>query len=277
MKPVVFCITGWHFPADFYQQISSQSDVDVYIVSHKKRRDIPAFILDMFPEDRILVRSNIGYDWGCYQQFIESEIWKDYELIFFMHDDIKIHDFGFINQVASMMKNYRVIGNGRGEGGVSQSSLRSHPYAYAHSAWRPDSYDFTHPTVRGSFFAISNRDLSNLDGFEVYWDPMKVFIGFGNWSTKATCGKLADYFGMDSFGYLSNEFGKSEFITEFVRGEHDGVLSQPEGVKGWLYAMIKRFSRVFLELEYSEKVLRPFSFWIIILRLAVKGFSGRLY
>jgi hypothetical protein len=276
MKPVVFCITGWHFPIDFYQQITSLSEVDVYIVSHKGNRNIPDFISELFPQDRILIQPNIGYDWGCYQQFIESGLWKDYELVFFMHDDIQIHDFGFIDQVALLLKSFRVIGNGKGKGTVGKSSLRSHPYAYAHSTWKPNSFDFSHPTVRGSFFAISSRELSNLGGFEVYWDPFKIFIGFGNWSTKASCGKMAGYFGEDSFGYLSNEFGMSEYVTEFVRGEQGGALSEPEGIKGWLYSTIKRFSRVYLELLYKEKELTPRSFWLTILRLGVKGFSSKL-
>jgi hypothetical protein len=277
MKSVVFCITGWHFPTDFYQKIASLPEVDVYIISHRNRKDIPEFILDLFPQDRILIRSNIGYDWGCYQQFIDSGHWQDYDLVFFMHDDIQIHDFGFVDKVILMSDEYKVIGNGRGKGSVGHSSLRSHPYAYAHSTWTPDSYDFDHPTVRGSFFAISSRDLLDLEGFEVYWDPFKIFIGFGNWSTKASCGKIADCFGNDSFGYLSNEFGKSEYVTEFVRGEEGGALTQPVGHKGWFYTIIKRFSRVYLELLFKQKELTLRSFWLWFLKLCVKGFSGRLY
>ena len=277
MKPVVFCITGWHFPADFYHQIASLSDVDIYIVSHRSSKDIPDFMSELFPKERILIRSNIGYDWGCYQQFIDSGLWQEYELVFFMHDDIQIHNFDFIDQVAQKLKSCRVIGNGKGKGSVGQSSLRNHPYAYAHSTWRPDSYDFTHPTIRGSFFAISSRDLLDLGGFEVYWDPFKIFIDFGNWSTKASCGKMADYFGKEGFGYLSNEFGRSEFVTELVRGEEDGALSQPDGIKGWLYSFIKRFSRVYLELLYKEKELNPRAFWIRILQVGVKAFSNKLY
>jgi hypothetical protein len=277
MKPAVFCITGWHFPPDFYQQIASLSVVDVYIVSHKEKRDIPGFILDLFPDERILLKPNVGYDWGCYQQFIESGFWKDYELIFFMHDDIQIHDLGFIDQVTLMSKRFRVIGNGKGKGSVGQSSLRNHSYAYAHSTWKPERFDFTHPTVRGSFFAISSRDLSILSGFEVYWDPFKIFIDFGNWSTKASCGKMADYFGEGSFGYLSDEFGVSEYITEFVRGDQDGILSQPKGIKGWLYSFLKRFSRVYIELLYDEKNLIPRSAWLRILQFGLNVFSRRIF
>jgi hypothetical protein len=68
----------------------------------------------------------------------------------------------------------------------------------------------------------------------------------------------------------------SEYVTEFVRGEQGGALSEPEGIKGWLYSTIKRFSRVYLELLYKEKELTPRSFWLTILRLGVKGFSSKL-
>jgi hypothetical protein len=257
--------------------LASLPDVDVYIVSHKLKRNIPAFVFELFPEDQILIRSNIGYDWGCYQQFINSGYWKNYERIFFMHDDVQIHDFGFIDQVSVKLKNHHVIGNGRGEGSVGQSSIRNHPYAYAHSTWIPDSFDFTHPTVRGSFFAITSQDLDRLDGFEVYWDPFKIFIGFGNWSTKATCGRMADRFGIGCFGYLSETFGCSDHITEFIRGEQNGVLTQPEGLRGWFYSTIKRFSRVYFEIKYLEKRVFPRPIWLAALKLAINAFSSKLY
>lgn len=277
MNSTVFCITGWHFPEEFYRKISTLSDVDVYVVSHKPKENIPEYILDLFSTDQILIRSNIGYDWGCYQQFIASGLWRNYEIICFMHDDIKIHDFGFIDRVGSLLKSHYVIGNGRGEGGVSSTGLRTHPYAYSHSSWKPESYDFQHGTVRGSFFATNRQTLEKFKSLEVYWDPFKLFIGFGNWSTKATCGKMEDTFGSECFGYLSDTFGKSEFITEFVRGQEDGSLSVPRGVKGHIYSFIKRISRIYLEIYYGEKDVPLRSGWLIILRSLVLLFSKKLY
>ena len=277
MNSTVFCITGWHFPEEFYQKIAALSNVDVYIVSHKPKNNIPGFIFDLFSSEQILIRSNIGYDWGCYQQFITSGLWRNYETVCFMHDDIEILDFGFVNQVRSMLKSHHVIGNGRGEGSVSYTGLRDHPYAYSHSSWKSESFDFQHSTVRGSFFAARRDTLEKMESLEVYWDPFKLFIGFGNWSTKATCGKMEDIFGPNCFGYLSNTFGKSEFITEFVRGQENGSLSQPKGIKGYIYTFIKRISRVYLEIYYGEKDVPLRSGWVIILKSLVFLFSNKMY
>lgn len=103
MKSTAFCITGWHYPLDFYQAFAGISDVDIYIVSHQKRLDIPDFLIALFSEEQILFRSNIGYDWGCYQQFINSGLWQQYQTLFFLHDDIKIHDFGFVEEAKEML------------------------------------------------------------------------------------------------------------------------------------------------------------------------------
>jgi hypothetical protein len=194
-----------------------------------------------------------------------------------MHDDIKIHDFGFIQEASTLLKKFVVIGNGRGEGGVSYTSVRGHPYAYAHSSWKPSSFEFNHPTVRGSFFATTREVINQIRKFEVYWDPFKISIGFGNWSTKATCGKVAEMFGSDSFGYFSDTFGSSPYITEFIRGEEGGELHRISGVNKSFYDLIKRISRVYVELLYKEKELHPRTLWLICFNLIIKLFSGKLY
>jgi hypothetical protein len=277
MNSTTFCITGWHFPEGFYQTLSSQGNIDIYIISHKKQRELPRYIFELFREDQILFQSNIGYDWGCYQQFLNSGLWSGSEVIVFMHDDIQIRDFGFIDRVKDLLETYQVIGNGRGEGSVSFTGVREHPYAYAHSTWRPGSYDFQHPTVRGSFFALKRQTLEELSSFEVYWDPYKLNIDFGNWSTKATCGKMEAYLGPDCFGYLSDTFGKSAYITEFVRGEEGGRLSELKGIKGGLYTLIKRLSRVYMEIVYEERDLPLQSAWPFVLRTLLCIFSSKLY
>ncbi|MCK4801037.1 MAG: hypothetical protein KAS84_03535 [Anaerolineales bacterium] len=277
MNEIAFCITGWHYPLDYYQEISSLPGVDIYIVSHKKRRNIPGFLFELFPENQILLRSNIGYDWGCYQQFISSGLWRRYSTLFFMHDDIDIHDFGFVEETRKLLGNHAVIGNGRGQGSVSYTSVRNHPYAYAHSSWKPDSFDFQHYTIRGSFLATTRNVLEKLDTFEVYWDPFKIFIGYGNWSTKATCGKMADTFGPNCFGYLSEVFGSSKYITEYVRGKAGGELNQPGDVNKSIYSLIKRLSQVYIETYYREREVKARSLWLLAMKPILRLFSGKLY
>lgn len=194
-----------------------------------------------------------------------------------MHDDLKIHDLGFVEEARKLLKSHAVIGNGRGQGSVSFSGVRSHPYAYAHSSWKPDTFDFQHHTVRGSFFATTRSVIEQLRSFEVYWDPFKIFIEFGNWSTKATCGKIEAVFGQDSFGYLSDVFGHSKYITEYIRGEEGGDLDQSTDFKRYFYKLLKRLSRVYLEIYYRERPICVRFAWLGVMKSFLRIFSGKLY
>ncbi len=167
-----------------------------------------------------MIRPNLGYDWGCYQQFMNSDLWRNYETIFFIHDDVEIHDLGFIEETRKLLQHHAVIGNGVSKGAVSYASVNKHPYAYAHSVWKPETFNFQHYTVRGSYLATTRDVLEKIGSFEVFWDPFKLNIGFGNWSTKATCAKLEALFGEECFGFLSETFGKSKYITEYYRGDN---------------------------------------------------------
>ncbi|MFL7814393.1 MAG: hypothetical protein AB8I40_12030, partial [Anaerolineales bacterium] len=82
-----FCIIGWHFQEEFFREVLSIPDADFYVLSHKARKAIPPYIIQELGEPQVLIRPNIGYDWGCYQQFLESGLWKGYEYLYFMHDD----------------------------------------------------------------------------------------------------------------------------------------------------------------------------------------------
>ncbi len=276
MNNTAFCITGWHYPPDLYQSLYSLEDADIYIVSHKKRREIPGFIYDLVSEERVLIRPNIGYDWGCYQQFLESGVWKDYKTIFFIHDDIDIHDLGFVEETKKLLKIHQVVGNGVGKGSVSYTSVNKHSYAYAHSNWKPDTFNFQHYTVRGSFFATTREVLERVGSFEVFWDPFKLNIGFGNWSTKSTCGKLEDIYGAVCFGFLSETFGRSDYITEYFRGVKEGKITQETGFKRDLYAFLKRISTIYLEIYYRLRKLRLRVIWIVLIKLFLWPFSGKL-
>jgi len=275
MVKIAFCITGWHFPVKFFDTVKSLPSVDIFIISHKKKSQIPDYVIDLIPEERLLIRPNLGYDWGCYQQFLASGLWQNYEIIFFMHDDIEIHDLGFVDKSLRLLKDHAVIGNGVGAGSVSNSRVNEHPYAYAHSRWKPDTYTFQHHTVRGSFFATTRQVLERIGKFEVHWDLFALNIGFGNWSTKASCGKLESIYGQSCFGFLSSTFGRSEFITEFIRGDQDGIVTTTDGFRKDLYAFLKRISTIYMEIYFRERTTRFHLLWKGALRLFLGLFSGR--
>ena len=267
MNNIAFCITGWHFPEEFFRQIGSISGVDFFVLSHKGSRDIPAYVYDLVGEDRVLIRPNFGYDWGCYQQFLQTGYWRNYEAIFFMHDDIEIHDTGFVEATLDMLQEHAVVGNGVGSGSVSYTGVNKHPYAYAHSRWKPDSFNFSHYTVRGSFFATRREVLEEIDRFEVFWDLWTLNIAFGNWSTKASCGKLEALYGPECFGFLSDTFGSSRYITEFYRGDIQDQEKNPAGIKKKLYDFLKRISIIYLEIYYRERKMSFRAGWLLAMKL----------
>ncbi|MCJ7734724.1 MAG: hypothetical protein MUP11_09260 [Anaerolineales bacterium] len=277
MTTTAFCVTGWHFPPDFYKSLSTLSEVDIYIISHRKRSEIPQFMYGLFEKEKILIRSNIGYDWGCFQQFLKSGIWEKYETVFFMHDDISIKDFGFIEKATSMLKDYAVVGNGVGQGTVSHCAVNKHPYAYAHSSWKPYSFLFNHATVRGSFFATTRDVIRRIESFEVYWDPFKISIEFGNWSTKATCGKIEAALGKNCFGYLSDKFGESVYISEYYRGNESEDIDKSGGLKHFLYLLIKRAAIIYMEILYRQRRMCLNSIWLFILKIVLMPFSKKIY
>lgn len=277
MNDTAFCITGWHFPEAFFQRIAEISGVDYYVISHQDRKNVPGYVIDLVGEERVLFRPNIGYDWGCYQQFLKTGLWRDYRALFFMHDDIEIHDTGFVPVTLELLEKHAVIGNGVGPGSVSYTGVNKHPYAYAHSRWKPDSFTFSHYTVRGSYFATTREVLEALGNFEVYWDPFALNIGFGNWSTKASCGKLEALFGPDCFGFLSETFGSSQYITEFYRGDKKEAGSRLSGFNKDLYDFLKRISIIYLEIYYREREMRFRPLWLLAMKTFLGLFSGRFF
>lgn len=245
---IAVCITGWHFGREFYSQIHQLQDADVFIVSHKKKSSVPAFVFEFFPENHILFRKNVGYDWGCYQQFLETDIWKRYEYIFFMHDDVKILDLAFKNESVRLLGNgYAFVGNGRNSD--KRDWPQTHLAHYAHSSWMPSSLSFQHDTMRGSFFSTTRDALKKLGKFEVFWDKFNLNMSFGNWSLISSCGKIQALFGAKAYVFLSNDYRTSSFMIEHERGGDASINKQ--GVK----------HKIFLKLwpafyYYAEKYVR---------------------
>ena len=252
-KSVAICITGWHYPRESYARIAAGRLGDVYVVSHRSRAQTPTWLSEHLPSERVLVEPNAGYDWGCFQQFLERNVWKDYEYIFFMHDDLSITDLGFVEASKELMATgCKVIGNGRNS--AKRDWPRTHIECYAHSSWIPPSMSFEHDTVRGSFLATSRDVLERLGSFEVFWDRMRLSVRFGNWSMISTCGKLTDVFGEKTFGFLSEKYRASCFITEHERGaENVESAAVRSGPKDWLTRAVCRAGRACVLAKMSSK------------------------
>ncbi len=215
-RPVAFCIAGWHFPAPFYRELARAGGADCYVVAHRPAQSIPPEVCAAVGEARLFAEANYGYDWGCYQQFLERGLWRNYEVLFFMHDDIRVKDWGFVDAcIERLERGASVVGNGRQAPPAAWPAR--FPQSYAHAAWLPPR-DFVHDTVRGSFFAATRRALEALGAFEVFWDRRRLSSGFGNWSLRASCARWQQRCGPRCFDFLSEEFCRSDYLEEMVRG-----------------------------------------------------------
>ncbi|MCB9422440.1 MAG: hypothetical protein H6667_21735 [Ardenticatenaceae bacterium] len=225
-KNVCLCVAGWHFHEPVYKLLSEAVTADVFAVVHKIREGTPIFLREFITEEHILFRDNIGYDWGCYQQFIAERLWLDYEYVFFMHDDLVIKSLEFLPHTVEMLnEGNRVVGNGRNS--PHRSWPQTHLFCYGHSTWQPPDRQFQHDTVRGSFLAMKTKTLADIDHFEIFWDPYHLNIRFGNHSLIATCGKIQSIFGDNAFGFLSENYLDSEYITEVARGGQNVLPPAP--------------------------------------------------
>jgi hypothetical protein len=232
---IAFCVTGWHFPTNFYSRIKDIPNIDIFIVCHKSKNDLPAIIQESFPPESILLKPNFGYDWGCFQQFLETNIWRSYEYVFFMHDDINILNSDFVEPCLELLRNgFSLVGNGRPFD--KRDWPRTHLPYYAHSAWKPPSANFEHDIVRGSFFVTNRETLDKMGSFEVFWDKFRLSIGFGNYSLLATCGKFSDTIGQKSFAFLSDQYRSSKYIMEFERGnDSDNMANHKKKNRDYLF------------------------------------------
>ena len=215
---VCICIAGWHFPEEMFRSLALVRDADLFLVSHQPRSKIPEYVFSTISADHIFVEPNIGYDWGCYQQFLDRGLWRSYDYICFLHDDIKIKRGGFIEAAQNLLdRGHSVIGNGPAF--PPRPWPKTHLESYAHSVWKPPTADFRHDIVRGSFLATTRGALERIERFEVYWDRWHLTPYFGNWSLRATCGKWQALLGDRCFGFLSDTWCESDFIREQVRGQ----------------------------------------------------------
>ena len=215
-RRICICIAGWHFEKEFYSQLK-KSEVDIFIISHRLRTETPPFIFDCFSEGNCFYEPNLGYDWGCYEQFRRKGLWQRYETVFFMHDDLQILSLDFIPHTQELLsKSAKIVGNGINS--AHQAWARTHLECYAHSDWIPPTLIFEHGTVRGSFFATSADVLRRIRKFEIFWDPKHINLRFGNYSLISNCGKFQLMFGDQCFAYLSSRYRESKYLIEEERG-----------------------------------------------------------
>jgi hypothetical protein len=239
------CLVGWYFHQELLETLLSLPGIHLYIISHKPPKGVPEIILNSLTEDQIIFEKNLGYDWGAYQQFMNRNIWINYETIFFMHDDIKLVNPGVFQTCHEMLESQAgkcIVGNGRNS--TKRDWPLTHIQCYAHSLWKPPSWHFEHDTVRGSFFALSKQGLDIIKKFEPLWDRRRFYgVGAGNFSLRASCGRIQQLLGENSFFFLSEAYRQSEYLIEFERGKESTARSHRSLGRRLRYSILVKFSR----------------------------------
>lgn len=258
------CVAGWHYNRRFYNQLLSIAPNNVWVISHQTPKGTPTWLISDLRSDHIFFKPNIGYDWGCYQQFIHMGIWKEHDYVFFLHDDLTIKDSGFIDHSIALLEDgFGIVGNGRVAS--KRNWPNSHVASYAHSNWKPPTRDFKHDVVRGSFFATKQSTLDLIGQLEVYWDAFQLTSDFGNWSTRASCGRIEYLHGTNAFAFLSQEYLESDYLIEHVRGTRNGTISESKSklING-LYVLIRRLSNYHMSIYWQERCtgFRPFALFL---------------
>ena len=249
---IQFIVTGWHFNQEntiqaLYDLKDMNQDVDVFWSCH---REPPASIKDRFDYK---VFFNGGEECGAFDQAIDFLELNDEVVCFFLHDDLIIKDFEFIQIcVEALASGYKVIGNGRDYGdnfdpfkkteiGITEQFDGAYFKDYVKEE-NQHMFDKQRPIakVRPSFICMTVGSVKEMGGFEprqeAYVPPLtkadewcpndephyrgtKGLGSFGNLFPALVCYKMNVVFGTDKITYLSGTYVDSKYIYECQRGE----------------------------------------------------------
>ena len=233
---VRFIVCGWHMNQPTLieglaeLQKDNPNDVHVFWSCHREPTD---FIKENFDYK---VFFNGGEEYGAYEQAINYLDIDDNDLCFFMHDDLVIKDWEFVNLcVQQVGDKFDVIGNGQNYGFyldpdaiiTPENENEYIPFA-AIKTWKEVAVNkefFDKPmncmTIRGSFLCTTGKALKELNGFEWFSDPYdgkNPDLQWGNIMVNLNGYKFTKIFGEDRIAYISKEYANSDFISELARG-----------------------------------------------------------
>ena len=229
---IQFIIVGWHFDnfpelIDQLIELDKENDIiDIFWTCHKE----PSLKIKENFEYKVF--PNLGLEDGAYQQALDYLKIEDNTILFLMHDDLIIKDWGFINKCLDYLnKGYKVVGNGINYGVNLNPNEIKGGVKHIDRVKSECKYLFTSPllcyTVRESFMCIRRGDLRKIGDFEVVWEePIpdkdgKFHIGgIGNTQQALLGYKLTKFFGIESVAYLSNNHQDSHYLYECSRGKN---------------------------------------------------------
>lgn len=229
---IQFIIVGWHFDdypeliKGLYELKQSNSEyINVFWSCHK---DPSSDIKEKF---QYKVFPNLGLEDGAYQQALDYLDLSDDTILFLMHDDLVVKDWGFINIcIERLQKGYAFIGNGVN---YPEHTAPNKIYDEKHfprtvlEVCRPETKHYFEKTglaytFRESFICTTRKYLREIYDFEVIWEnPAEgTPIGpMGNMQQTMLGWKITQYFGPQRMSYLSNTYMDSEWLYECERGK----------------------------------------------------------
>jgi len=249
---IQFIVKGWHYnQSDTIKALFDLKDmndeIDVFWSCHRKP---PTSISEYFDYE---VFFNGGEECGAFDQAIDHLDLEDDTVCFFLHDDLIIKDFQFIEIcVEALDVGYKVIGNGRDYGdnfdpfkkteiGITEELDGAYFKDYVKEE-NQHMFDKQRQIakVRPSFICMTYGSVKEMGGFEpkqeAYVPPLtkkdewcptnephyrgtKGLGSFGNLFPALVCYKMNVVFGIDKITYLSDTYVDSKYVYECQRGE----------------------------------------------------------
>jgi hypothetical protein len=248
---IQFIIAGWHMNQPslidgLYELEQANDNVNVFWSCHRDPTD------EIKSKFNYKLFYNGAEECGAYEQALEYLKLDDNVLVFFLHDDIIIKDWQFINICINRLQSgYKVVGNGidypdnfdpfkRIQLGITEQFDNAMFKEYVKPEYQSmfDSVRYI-LKVRPSFIAMMSHDVKAMGGFEprieAYVPPLikkdewcatdephyrgtKGLGSFGNLFPALTCYKMNVVFGSDKITYLSDSYVDSEYLYECQRG-----------------------------------------------------------
>jgi len=252
---IQFIIVGWHMNQKslidgLYDLKEDNSDINVFWSCHKEPT---AEIKEKFDYKEFF---NGAEECGAYDQAVDYLDLEDETLCFFMHDDLIIKDWQFVNEcLALLSQGYKIIGNCRDYAenkfdpmkktiiGISEQFDNA---SYKDYVKEENQHLFnevlTFKKVRPSFICMKYKEVKHIGGFEprkeAYISPLTTKdewcdtdqphyrgtggIGsYGNLFPALVCYKMHKIIGHEYITYLSDRYLDSDYIYELGRGEID--------------------------------------------------------
>lgn len=250
MKKLAVVASGWHFPYSFYEAIKNQHlpknwEVHMFCVSHRnplfsfKEKsnmtlkgeraylDLKLYNSIAYKED--IEKLNWQYkeypntigDWGCSNQWLENNNYKEYDLILFTHDDNLILSKSWFLDIIndSAFNDWEIISNSCG----------------APSGWLRGSCEFFKPSLLDKIGGKFDLSLVNLNRINKLYGSQDI-TELSDWNN--TVIPLMNFINDNKIKvkYLSDYYRVSKYCIEGERGfisntTYSNTHSENKGLK----------------------------------------------